>query len=201
MSQDNQDQFKEITCEDITDEIMTSYNKQGFNLTFAEEIMQYDLSLPVPEIVPVVPISFVSWNTERGHDFFTVYQAAFRERPGFPDWSEERWIQWIADDPTFRPDRTYLAIVQGKVVGFIADADDESSQQTGYIIQVGVHPDWRGKKIGASLVTHAMLAWQNEGKASILLHVNVNNPGAIDLYQKLGFITVGRRGKFRRQSN
>ena len=199
MPQDNQDQFEEITCEDITDEIVISYHKQGFSLIFAEEIMQYDLSLTVPDIIPIALASFVSWNTERSHDFFTVYQAAFHERPGFPDWSEDRWIQWIADDPTFRADRTYLAIIQGKAVGFIANADDESSQLTGYIIQVGVHPDWRGKRIAASLVIHTMLAWQNEGKSNILLHVNVNNPGALNLYQKLGFITIGRRGKFRRQ--
>jgi ribosomal protein S18 acetylase RimI-like enzyme len=31
-----------------------------------------------------------------------------------------------------------------------------------------------------------------------MLHVNINNPGAIHLYQQLGFVIVGRRGKFRK---
>ena len=72
-------------------------------------------------------------------------------------------------------------------------------EPTGYINQVGVDPRWRRQGIGAALVVRSLQGWQDEEKKAVLLHVNVNNPGAIDLYQQLGFVVIRRRGKFRKQ--
>ncbi|GCE51354.1 GNAT family N-acetyltransferase [Thermosporothrix hazakensis] len=82
----------------------------------------------------------------------TAYQAAFRERPGFPGWSEEQWGRWTADDPAFRPELSFLALIDGRAAGFVTNADDEEAPQDGYLIQVGVHPDRRGQKIGLRLL-------------------------------------------------
>ena len=107
---------------------------------------------------------------------------------------------WISDDTAFRPDLSWVAIVQGQPAGFIANANDEQApEQTGYIIQVGVHPDWRRQGLAAALMSRSLQAWQAEGKEAVILHVNINNPGAIKLYQKLGFTIVARRGAFRKQ--
>ncbi|MBA2396981.1 MAG: GNAT family N-acetyltransferase [Ktedonobacteraceae bacterium] len=48
------------------------------------------------------------------------------------------------------------------------------------------------------MITHALQAWRETGKEEVVLHVNVNNPGAIHLYQQLGFVIVRKRGKFSR---
>ncbi len=88
-------------------------------------------------------------------------------------------------------------MVQGQVVGFVTTADEG---QHGYIIQVGVHPNWRGQGLGAALTTYALQKWQEMGKEAVILDVNVNNPGAIRLYQQLGLVGVRRRGKFSRQT-
>jgi ribosomal protein S18 acetylase RimI-like enzyme len=94
-----------------------------------------------------------------------------------------------------------LAVADGQAVGFVTNAEDEAAPgQNGYIIQVGVHPQWRGQRLGATLITRSLLAWQAEGKEVVILHVNSNNPEAIRLYQQLGFVVVRRRGKFRLQS-
>ena len=199
-----QNQFlpsNEITYEHVTDEIVATYREQGFALVFAEEVMRYDLSLEVPSVAPLPRVSYLTWNTQSIPAFFIVYQAVFRERPGFPGWSEEEWIRWVADDPSFRPDMSFLAVVQEQAVGFVTNAEDEAaSGRNGYMIQVGVHPQWRGQRVGAALVAHSLHAWQQEEKEAVLLHVNINNPEAILLYLQLGFELVGRRGKFRRQS-
>ena len=196
-----------VTCEDITADEMDRYAAQGYTLVFAEEVMLRDLAADLPNI-PIPPtVTLEAWQPDTAPDFFAVYEAAFRERPGFPGWPAEQWIRWIADDPTFRPDLSWLAREGGEggedgvPVAFIASAEDEDEDapgQRGYIIQVGVRPDRRRQGFGKLLVAHALDAWRREGRASALLHVNVNNPGAIRLYQDLGFIIVRRRGAFQR---
>jgi ribosomal protein S18 acetylase RimI-like enzyme len=34
------------------------------------------------------------------------------------------------------------------------------------------------------------------GETGITLNVNVNNPHAIELYRRLGFVTAGRRARY-----
>ena len=78
------------------------------------------------------------------------------------------------------------------------DAQALTSSKAQHIIQMGVHPAWRGQRIAAALVTRSLRSWQEEGKDTVLLHVNINNPGVIHLYQQLGFVIIRRRGRFQR---
>ena len=201
MGQDHSIPPEDIRCENVTDEVIASYAEKGYLLTFVEEVMRYDLSRALPQVVVPFEVSYLSWAPERTHEFFTVYDASFRERPGFPGWSETEWVQWTSGDPAFRPDLSVLAVVQDQAVGFVTNAEDEEAPaRHGYLIQVGVHPQWRGQGLGAALTTHALQAWRKAGKEAVILHVNVNNPGAIRLYQQLGFVIVRRRGKFARRT-
>ena len=201
MSHNHSKALEEITCEDVTDELVASYAQKGYTMFFAEEVMRYDLSQGLPQIITPPELTFRTWSAENSHDFFLTFQASFRERPGFPGWSEEAWINWTSDAPTFRPDLSYLTVIQDQPVGFITNEDDDrSSEPAGYINQIGVPPQWRHRGIGAVLVTRSLQAWQADSKKLVTLHVNVNNPGAKSLFQKVGFVIVGRRGKFRKQS-
>lgn len=187
---------EEIRSENVTDEVIASYAEKGYTLDFAEEVMRYDLSRTHPQVKVPFEVSYLNWASERAHAFFTVYDASFRERPGFPGWSEAEWVDWTSSDPAFRSDLSVLAVVQGHAVGFVTNADEG---QHGYIIQVGVHPNWRGQGLGAALTTYALQKWQETGKEAVILDVNVNNPGAMRLYQQLGFVVIRRRGKFSRR--
>ena len=201
MSQNHSNASEAITCESVTDEIVASYAQKGYNLIFAEEVMSYDLSHGLPHIVIPAELTFLTGNGENSHDFFVAYGTSFRDRPGFPGWPEEEWISWTADSPTFRPELSYLAVVRAQVAGFITNEDDDTAPElAGYINQVGVLPKWRRQGIGAILVARSLQAWQAEGKKVVTLHVNVNNPGARSLFQQVGFVVVGRRGKFGKQS-
>jgi mycothiol synthase len=159
--------------------------------------MRYDLTCPLPRISSP-EVVYGTWDSENRHDFFAVYEAAFRERPGFPGWCAEEWLSLVADDPTFRPDLSFLASVGGQALGFVTNAESEQDpQHTGYLIQVGVTPTWRGQGLGATLTLRSLQAWRANGRQAMMLHVNINNPGALHLYQRLGFVTSKRRGKFR----
>ncbi|QBD76819.1 GNAT family N-acetyltransferase [Ktedonosporobacter rubrisoli] len=197
MEQDHSKRPREVYCEDVTDEVVASWAEQGYTLAFAEEVMRYNLSQGLPRVVVPFEVSYLAWEAAHIHDFFSLYVASFRERPGFPEWDEACWLQWVSDDPAFRADLSFLALVQGQAVGFITNAEDEEEPaRCGYLIQVGIHPKWRGRRLGTVLITHALQAWRAVGREAVLLHVNVNNPGAIRLYQQLGFVCIRRRGKF-----
>jgi ribosomal protein S18 acetylase RimI-like enzyme len=188
----------QITREDIDDALVAHYARQGYHLIFAEEVMLRDLRQAVPQPTMPASVVFQTWTADRASAFFAAYSGAFRDRPGFPGWSEDRWVNWIADDPTFRADRSEVVLVGDEPVGFIANSDDEDHPAWGYIIQVGTVPSWRGRGLARALILRALHAWQAEGKTDALLHVNVNNPGAIRLYEQLGFAHIARRGRFAR---
>jgi mycothiol synthase len=205
MNDDDNAAPESITCEDVTDETVAAHASQGYDLTFAEDVMRYDLSDPawaLPLVELPVAVAYLEWTSERARDFFAVYSAAFRERPGFPGWNEAEWVRWTADDPTFRPDLSVLAVLEDQAVGFVTCADYKENQaRVGFVIQVGVHPTWRGRRLGVAMMTRTLRAWHDDGKEAVMLDVNVNNPVAIRLYGQLGFEVVRRRGKFTSRSS
>jgi mycothiol synthase len=165
------------------------YLSRGLSQVFAEDVMQ----LAGPMMTPAggAPDSLVlsPWGQADPGRFFAVYDAAFRDRPGFPGWPRERWVEWISGDDDFRPDWTLLA---GTDVGFVV------GDASGWIVQMGVVPAARGKAIGAVLIGEAVRRMRAGGETTITLNVNVDNPHAIALYRKLGFARTGRRARYLR---
>jgi ribosomal protein S18 acetylase RimI-like enzyme len=188
----------------IRNEVMTEgsaalYAQEGYTRDFAELWMQRDLGDPLPAIPPALPTE--SWTEANAGDFFAAYDAAFSTRrdPGTPPPDRAEWIADYADDPDFRPDISLLARADGQPVGFIAAGVlpiADLGQTVGWISQVGSHPAWRGRGVAAALIGAVLAAFQREGVAAAGLHVNVNNPGAIQLYERLGFRQIGLRAKY-----
>jgi ribosomal protein S18 acetylase RimI-like enzyme len=137
------------------------------------------------------------WSVQLAGEFFAVYAAAFADRPGFPGWSCEQWIEWISDDPDFAPQWTLLADAEGRNLGFVAGAPDPH-RSAGWIVQAGVLPDARNCGLGSALVAEVMRRMLADGRQAVLLNVNTNNPGAASVYRRLGFRTIGQRARYGR---
>ena len=56
-----------------------------------------------------------------------------------------------------------------------------------HILNVAIHPDWRGQALGTLLVRNAINAAVKKEVKRVFLEVRKSNTGAISLYQKLGF--------------
>jgi mycothiol synthase len=176
--------------EALSDGAHALYLARGLSPVLAEDVMQLPAAVGVPSANPPAGLVLTSWEQAGPARFFAVYQASFRDRPGFPGWEQDRWVDWISDDDDFRPAWSLLAAVDGADVGFIvADAG-------GWIIQVGVVPAARGRGLGAALVAEAVRLMRAGGQAVITLNVNVNNPHAAALYRRLGFAQAGRRARY-----
>ena len=68
----------------------------------------------------------------------------------------------------------------------------------GWIVQVGVVPAARGRGLGRALVTESLGRMAADGEIEAWLNVNVDNPGAAELYRRIGFTDRGRRARYQR---
>ena len=75
------------------------------------------------------------------------------------------------------------AAADGEMVGFIA-GDPRRDEQTGWIMTLGVLPDWRRQGIAEALLNECE---QKMGLPTVKLTVRRGNEPAIALYQKLGY--------------
>ncbi len=176
--------------EALSDGAHALYLGKGLTLVLAEDVMQLAGPVPLPATHAPDDLTMESWGQADPARFYVVYTSAFRDRPGFPGWSQARWIDWLSDDEDFRPQWTLLATVAGADVGYIA------GEATGWITQVGVVPSARGQDIGARLITETVQLMRSAGQTTSTLNVNVDNPHAIALYRRLGFTRTGRRAKY-----
>jgi mycothiol synthase len=168
------------------------YLSKGLSQVLAEDVMQLPAGAQLPAALPPAGLALWQWGHADPARFYAVYRAAFRDRPGGPDKTLARWVEWISDDDDFRAEWTLLATLDGADVGFIA------AEATGWIAQVGVVPSARGRGIGALLIQEAVRLMRSAGEGAITLNVHVDNARAAALYGRLGFTRIGRRARYRR---
>jgi ribosomal protein S18 acetylase RimI-like enzyme len=180
-----------VETEALTEAAGRLFASRGLRQVFAEDVMRYDLAAAGPPADPLPPgLALHEWTPDLAARFFAAYDAAFRERPGFPGWPAERWVAWTAGDEEFRPQWSLLAAGPDGDgdAGFVTCAE-------GWIVQVGVVPAWRGRGVGGALVAEALRRMRAAGADQALLDVGVDNQAA-RLYARLGFTRIGRRAKF-----
>jgi mycothiol synthase len=176
--------------EALSDGAHALYLSRGLAQVFAEDVMQLPATAPVPPACPPAALKVAAWGPADPARFFATYEAAFRDRPGFPGRSQNQWIEWISDDEDFRAEWTLLATIDGRDVAFIA------GMASGWIVQVGVAPHARGRDIGAGLIAEVIGLMRAAGETTVTLNVNIDNPHAIALYDRLGFIRIGQRARY-----
>jgi ribosomal-protein-alanine N-acetyltransferase len=69
------------------------------------------------------------------------------------------------------------------------------------LINIAVHPEKRRKGLGNHLLGEMIRAGTARGMEQIWLEVRTSNMTAIKIYEKLGFVAVGRRPMYYRDTN
>ncbi len=166
------------------------YEQYGYRLALAEDTMVRSLDDPILQ-VHVDDLAFVPWSETTVPWFYQVYVQAFRERPGFPGWNQEEWTEALTGGTGFRKDLSALAVVRSQPVGFVISSVRESI--TGWIDQIGVAPQARGRGVAAALIAHTLDAFRPAGLRDAGLEVNANNEAARRVDEHAGFQERGRR--------
>ena len=121
-----------------------------------------------------------------------VSQIAELEKLCFSDpWSEKS----ISTELTCRLSVWLVALEGEMVVGYVGSQTviDESD-----MMNIAVHPDHRRKGIAEALIGELETALHQRGSLGLTLEVRASNAPAIALYEKLGFVQVGRRPNYYR---
>ena len=189
-----------IRTEGLTEPADKLYRAHGFTNVFEELVMHLDLRLALPDHALPAGVTIANWQSDLAERFFEVYEAAFRDRPGFPGWSAAEWISRVTEDDLI-PEWTLLASVDGVPSGFVIGTIVLSSDPPGsYINQIGVIPAQRRRGLASGLIVETLRRIQAADHPWCQLVVNVNNPGAIQAYARLGFVTIGRRARYERMA-
>ncbi len=116
------------------------------------------------------------------------------ERRCFP---EDPWSRSLFMDALERENNKYLVAsdtdVNDSVMGFIGMSivGDEA-----HIDNLGVHPEYRRRGIGTSLVIACVDNAREIGVRNMTLEVSVENHVAQVIYQRLGFVPAGVRRNY-----
>lgn len=195
---DKRERELRIDRNNVPQDAQALYERTGFAMNFAEDIMNYALDGAIPNLPLPAGITLQPWSEERIPMFYAAYADAFRERPGFPNWTQEQWVDWVAGSDEFAADGAAVAVVDGTAAGFIVlDVDaPQVAERAGWIVQVGVVPAWRGRGLGGALIAHALRYLQECDLPRARLYVNADNPHARQVYEQVGFSTLLRRSVY-----
>ena len=109
---------------------------------------------------------------------------------------DDSFLQWASrmTETASMPLMGYVWEQDGRIIGNASLIPFRDRGKRIYLIaNVATHPDYRRRGIGRALTERVMKQARDRNAAAIWLHVRDDNPGAIKLYQDLGFQEVARR--------
>jgi len=88
-----------------------------------------------------------------------------------------------------------VAVAGGQIVGSAGLHTVQTSLRRRHVrlLGIGLAPEWQGRGLGRRMITR-LLDWADNwaGVLRVELHVHADNPRAIALYRRLGFVEEGR---------
>ena len=117
------------------------------------------------------------------------------ENLSFPTpWNIMTFVGEIANPPISIP-CVLVFLPEDRVIGYIILWHLMEEVQ---ISNFAIHPDFRRKGLGESVLYHVLKTIKKEGACDIFLEVRPSNRAARSLYKKLGFRPLGVREKYYR---
>lgn len=114
--------------------------------------------------------------------------------------SEERyWRRWVEyGDPAF----VAVDATGRKLGGILIIGSDEDEPMSGWRLGVGVEAQMRGQGVGRCLLEWVIAFAREQGSSYVDLLVDSANTRAMALYQRVGFVEVGKgHGAIKMQIN
>ncbi len=175
------------------------YAAHGYTCAMIEDQLRRTLVASLPTEAWPLDMAMEPWTAARSAAFFAVYAAAFRERPGFPGWPEQVWVQNMTGFDEFRPDLSLLVLHAEQPVAYALCAVEAAEPEVGFVVQMGVHPQWRKRGLGGAVLSTLLQRFTQAGLTTAALDVNANNPTARSVYERLGFMQHSRYTSYRKQ--
>lgn len=121
-----------------------------------------------------------------------VWDTAFRDHFGHVPTAYHDWRERHEAKSTFDWSQLWVAELDGRAVGVLECTDQfVEGDDCGYIAEVGVLAEARGRGLAKFLLRHAFAVDSAAGRVGTILHVDSNNTTpALGVYQAVGMRTV-----------
>lgn len=157
--------------------------------------MIHDQLEDLPELPAVQNIEIQHWQPQRDYDLWRVLNASFADDPTYNAMSWEDWNRTYHEAPNANPNMWRIAIDarSDEIIGFVLTeindiALDVGSPQEGWVTDLAVLPEWRGRGVRALLLRAAMQEMAKEGVDVVLAGVGSFSPAvAMRHYEALNF--------------
>ena len=160
--------------------------------------MRRDLRTPVPDVPAPAGVEIRRYRPADDDAVRLVSNESFADHWGSTPMDQERWRAEYADSSSFRPEQSWVALLDGEVVSFVMTSEFEADTEqrgypTGYIARVGTGRGARGRGIASALLARTLRGLAEAGYRYAELGVDADSPtGAGRLYERAGFVTIGR---------
>jgi GNAT superfamily N-acetyltransferase len=141
----------------------------------------------LPPVADLIELCFSSTMDSEGKRYVQDMRRAGA------DTSFMQWANRTAEATTL-PLTGYVWEENGRIVGNASLVPFRHHKQRIYLVaNIATHPDYRQRGIARALTQRALQHAREKNADQIWLHVRDDNPAAINLYSKLGFVERARR--------
>ncbi|MGH3109947.1 MAG: GNAT family N-acetyltransferase [Gaiellaceae bacterium] len=164
----------------------------------------FRMAVSLHEAVPAELPEWVevgAYEPEHEAEIHAVHQEAFSELADHTPLSLEEWRTWFVESPGFDPSLWFVAWDGADVAGIALCQVHWSGVPThGHVNVLAVKRPWRGRGLGAALLTHAFEEMKRRGMTRATLGVDANNAtGAVRLYERVGMHVERRHDVYRKE--
>ena len=162
--------------------------------TEARHFLRMVLDLPSPVSDTPAPAGLRPYRPGDDDDeLYAASTAAFVDHWGSESVDADRWWRDERDSPDSGYDPTLWAVVEvddgiaGHAIGRVKERGGRSE---GYISELGVRPEWRGRGIAQGLLRHLFAEFSRRGLDRAALDVDAENTtSAVRLYRSVGMVS------------
>jgi ribosomal protein S18 acetylase RimI-like enzyme len=151
------------------------------------QVRSLNILRDLPTVADLIELCFSPTMDQDGQRYLSDMRRASRD---------DKFLRWAnhMSETTSLPLTGYVWEEDNKIVGNASLIPFRDKGKRIYLIaNVATHPDHRRRGIARVLTQRAMEHARNKKATAIWLHVRDDNPGAIKLYEDLGFQEIARR--------
>jgi len=173
--------------DDAKRELVAAY---GFTAgtTFHRMRIDHTGAVPMPTPPPGVLLHEGAYDDATRRAAHQVTMASFADHYGHVDTPYDDWLAAHEARSTFDWSQLVVLEVDGTPVA-VSDSNDQfvADEDCGYVAQLGVVPDARGRGLARYLLRRAFAVNAAAGRRGTILHVDTNNTTpALGLYESVG---------------
>jgi len=141
----------------------------------------------LPAVADLIELCFASTMDNDGQRYIADMRRAGRD-DGFLHWANHM------TESASLPLTGFVWEQDGRIVGNASLIPFRDNGKRIYLVaNIAVHPNYRRRGIARALTQRAIQHARSKKSSALWLHVRDDNPGAIHLYEELGFYEIARR--------